>query len=292
MRFGSDQVLLYNVEPWSQLGFGVPAFGDNLHTLNKPAHRLANEIGQLQLFIMTHIDATRTRPPSKNTLVRLGRMMNRIRNVLGGRARAYSDLRVEPGHGSPAPAPWIIHPVPYFHGPIVRNGFLAEYNELTMIALANIYQHSDNNLSLTITEEFAGDVWLYFNEIKRLIGGELLSLAPEVYEAETFTFTDEHYNAYAPDKVTIRIEALDHPGSVTQRFTEDDLRPFLTGIPANLIVPNIVKFPVGPDDNFGGAKGGEITDSVVGLDQIEQPQGGSGTVQFGDGTDGNLGQVI
>ena len=146
--FGTDQVLLYNVEPWSKLGFGVPNFGDNLHTVNMQAHRLADEIGQLQLYIMTHVDVLRTRPPSRNTIERLGRLMNRVRNVLAGRAKEYSELRVEPGHGSPAPKPWTIHPVPYFNGPIVRNGWLAEYNEYCMLALTNLYQHTDNTLCL------------------------------------------------------------------------------------------------------------------------------------------------
>ena len=31
-----------------------------------------------------------------------------------------------------------------------------------MVALANMFQHSDNNLALTITDAFAHDVWQYF----------------------------------------------------------------------------------------------------------------------------------
>lgn len=266
--FGSDQVLLYNVEPWSRLGFGVPSFGDDTHTLNTAAHRLADEIGQLQLFVMTHIDATRRRPPSRNTIERLAKMMNRVFSVLEGRMKDYPDMRVEPGHGQPSAKPWLIHPCPYFPGPIVRNGWLSEYNELTMLALANIYQHSDNNLSRTVTKEFAGDVAQYFGEIRYLVGRELLGIPQDQLQQPDFVFAPDHYTSYHPDQVTVRIEALDTPGNITARFTEDDLQPLLTGIPANMIIPNLAKYPVGPITGWPGAPGDPLPaeDAAPGTD--------------------------
>lgn len=259
--FGTDQVLLYNVEPWSQLGFGVANFGDNPFTQNAPLHGLADEIGVVQLFVMTHIDATRRQYPSRNTVERLGKILNRIQSVLVNRSKAANTMRLEGGHGAPTAIPWTIHPVPYFQGPIVNNRWLREYNNLTMIALTNIYQHSDNNLELTITEELAGDVWAYFREIRRLLAGELLGLLPAVYDTDTFKFLPEHYAAYKPQEQIVRIEAIDDPGKVRERFTEDDLQVFLRGIPANIIIPNLAKYPVTKWDNFGGAPGADQTPS-------------------------------
>lgn len=258
--FGTDQVLLYNVEPWSQMGFGVPAFGDNTQTVNTQAHRLADEIGQLQLYIMTHVDVLRDRPPSRNTIERLGKLMNRVKNVLAGRAKEYNELRVEPGHGSPAPRPWNIHPVPYFNGPIVRNSWLQEYNEYCMLALTNLYQHTDNTLALTITNELAGDIWQYFREVTLMLGRELMGIPEATLLADDFQFGPEHYQAYQPELVTVRIEAIDTPVDPRWRFTEDDIQPFLRGIPANLIVPNLARYPVG-NEGFSGAVQGEPNDN-------------------------------
>jgi len=273
MTFGTDQVLAYNVQPWVKLGFGVPNFSENHSTVNKPIWRLADEIGKLQLFIMTHVDAARTRPPSRNTIERLGKMMNRINSVLLGRGRNYNELRLEEGHGAPSPAPWNIHPVPYFQSEIVRNHWLQEYNELTMMALTNIYQHSDNNLALTITQELASDVWSYFREVKMLLGRELIGISSEsgltedLLKAEDFQFQPQHYAAYHPERVTVRIESLDGPGEITARFTEDDLRPFLIGIPANLIIPNLAKYPIGPvDDSYSGSVQNDFNRSNPGTD--------------------------
>lgn len=253
--FGTDQVLLYNVQPWSDLGFGVANFGDNAFTQNAPLQGLADEIGVVQLYVMTHIDATRRQYPSRNTIERLGKVLNRIQSILLNRAKPANALRLEGGHGVPSAIPWQIHPVPYFPGPILNNRWLREYNNLTMIALTNIYQHSDNNLELTITEELAGDIWAYFREMRRLVAGELLGLLPTVYDTDTFQFTVEHYNAYKPQAQIIRVESLDDPGKVRERFTEDDLAMFLRGIPANMIIPNLAKFPVTSLDNFGGPQG-------------------------------------
>lgn len=252
--FGTDQVLLYNVAPWSELGFGVPNFGDNPATQNMPVNRLVNEIGVIQLSIMTHIDAARRQYPSINTIRRLGTILNRIKSVLINRATPATQTRLEPGHGMPSAEFWTLHPVPYFNGPIVKNSWLKEYNALTMVALTNMMQHSDNNLALTITAEFAQDVWGYFREMRRLIAGELLGLTSDVYDTEEFLFTEEQYKLYNPAQNLVRIEALDDPGNVLERFTEDDLKQFVTGIPANIIVPNLAKYPTTKYDSYSGAQ--------------------------------------
>lgn len=244
--FGSDRPLLYNVTPWAQLGFGVANFGNNYGTLSTPIWNLADFVGKSQLFIMTHIDAQRTQPPSRNTVERLCKLINRVQSVLQSRMKVYSDVRLEEGHATADMKPWLIHPVPFFPGSMVRNHWLSEYNHLVMIALCNIYQHSDNNLALTVTQQFATDVWKYFREIKYLVGIELLQLPLETVMAEEFLFQDEHYDQYAPDSVVINFEAMDSPGPILSRATEDDLRPLFRGWPANEIITNLAEYPVDP----------------------------------------------
>jgi len=251
----SDQVLLYNIEPWNHYGFGVPNFGENVGTLNHSVHRLADEIASLQLFVMRHIDASRTQPPSPNTVKRIGKMLNRVFSVFGNRAKDYTVDRVEPGHSDPSPKIWTIHPVPYFDSVALRNGWLAEFNNLTMIALTNLYQHSDNMLALTITQTMADQILIYFQEIKRLMAYELLQLPAGTADSPEFRFTEEHYTTYNPTAVTINTEAMDYPSSVFTRFTEDDIRPLVNGIPANLIVPCLAKYPVGPVPGLEGLSG-------------------------------------
>ena len=243
--FASDRVLLYDLEPWNRLGFGVPNFGDNLGTVSQPIWNLADFIGKAQLFIMTHVDAQRMQAPSRNTVERLGKLINRVNTVLGGRLKEYNELRLEEGHASAVLRAWQIHPVPYFRSPVLRNHWRSEYNELAMIGLTNLFQHSDNRLALTVTKALASDVWRYFREIKILLGSELLLLPGETVEPDEFLFTEEHYAAYDPD--LINFEDLDTPGPIQSRATEDDLRPLFNGIPSNVIAPVLAQYPVTED---------------------------------------------
>lgn len=249
--FGSDRVLLYDVDPWNKLGFGCPNFGNNHGTLNHAVWGLADQIGRMQLGIMTNVDAQRSQYPSVNTVVRIGKMYNRIRAVFAGRMKTADQARLEEGHATANAMPWNIHPVPFFVPGLVRNHFLAEYNRLTMFALTNLYQHSDNNLALTVTAEMAMHVMQYFAEIKRLVAIELLGLPRAQVDTPEFTFTDDLYANYANITNQIpHIEALASPGPIDQRLTEDDLKPLYDGIPSTIIYPLLKAYPVG-DNGLG-----------------------------------------
>ena len=274
-EFGSDAVMLYDIAPWNKLGFGVAHFGgDNVGTLNRPVANLVDEIGQVQLFIMTHKDAMRKQPPSRNTIERFGKLINRVVSVLAGRMKGYDELRLEPGHASPATKIWNIHPVPYFPGPIVRNRYMQEYNDLIMMALVNIFQHSDNNLALTITKDFAQDIWQFFRELKYRMGSELLQIPMDELRPDEFRFTEAHFAAYDPSGVTLRVEAIDYPGPLFNLPTEDDLKPLLNGVPAVLIIPHLKQFPV---STVPGASG----DQGVALDPAEGTTGVAGGEAIG-----------
>lgn len=244
--FGTDRVLLYDVEPWNLYGFGVANFGDNIGTTNQPIHHLANEIGKVQLFVMTHIDAWRTQPPSINTVMRIGKLLNRINQVLSGRQMAENQQRLEGQHFTADLLPWTIHPVPFFGSSVLRNPWLKEYNQLVMVLLTNMYQDSDNNLSLTITEGFAQRIYQYAREIKIRMGTELLALPRATVEADTFLFTDEAYANYRPSDLIVSMESLDTPGPLESMPTEDDYRQLFEGIPSTDLLGDLKQYPVAP----------------------------------------------
>jgi len=264
-QFGSDRPLLFNVDPWSRYGFAVPNWATQIGTLSVPIHGLADEIGKAQLFIMTHEDAGRLQAPSINTIMRFGKICNRIRGVLAGRKKEAKEVRIEGGHYTSDVLPWQIHPVPFFTSAIVRNRWMKEYNRLCMIALTNMYQHSDNNLPLTVTAKFAEDIWQYFNEIKILVGSELLQIAPEIVEDPNFIFKKEHYDLYDPASFTLNMERLDSSGPIQSIPTELDYRPLFQGYPSTTILPLLAQYAVGPDGE--GFSGTPLTDanSAVGI---------------------------
>ena len=241
----SDRVLLYDVDPWNRLGFGVPAFGNVVGSRNTAILRMVHEVGQSQLAIMTHEDAMRDQPPSVNTVTRVGRMLNRVYSILQSRMQDSNEQRLEGGHITGNAFPWTLHPCPYFTNSLLRNGWLMEMNVYCMIALGNAMQHSDNNLPHTITQEFAAYVWQYFKRVKQILGVELLGLTLDQVSDDAFQFKDEHYTAYKPGTFITKVEALSTPGPLFALPTETDLRPLYEGIPASLIIPHLKQYPIG-----------------------------------------------
>ncbi len=261
--FGSDRVLLYDVDPWNRLGFGVPNFGNNIGTFSLPIANLVDEIGKIQLHVMTHIDALRDQPPGRNTVERLAKMCARIQSVLANRQKTDSEQRLEPGHATPATEIFMIHPAPYFKSEITVNRWLREYNQLCMVALTNMMQHSDNSLALTITEKFAQDIWVYFREIQLRLATELLLIERSIAEAPDFKITPAHLDAYAPNTVTVNTEASDVGAPLFGLPTEDDLGPLRRGIPANMIIPNLRQYPLGPIPGLTGLAGSDQSFGVA-----------------------------
>lgn len=287
--YDNARPLLYNVSPWNGLGFGVPNFGRQITTLNLPIWRLADDVAVNQLAIMTSADAKRQQYPSVNTIMALARLVNRAQSVLAGRQKQPNDVRLSPLHATPDLLVWNIHPVPYFTGPMVRNSWLREFNSLCMIALTNIYRHSDNDEALTITSDFASQIWPFFREIKILVCTELLGMTQAAAEDDTQPMPTGPYNGpgtqnattvtltptgpsaanttaptYNPPATVVNTERLFTPGALQSLPGTDDLLPFTVGIPANLIMPNLAQYPVGPIPGDTGLAG-EMTPAYAAL---------------------------
>lgn len=250
--FGTDRTLLFNVQPWAGLGFGVPNFGENVDTINSALAGLVDEIGKAQLYIMLSNDAMRWKPPSRNTIERLAKLITRVQTVLGGRQQAYNELRLEGIHASPAVEIFTIHPCPFFTSDILRNRWLKEYNNYVMIALSNLMQHSDNQVPLTVTKELAEQVFQWFKTIRVLMATELLLIDSKTAAADDFVFTQAMFDAYDPMKVVTDFEAMDTPGNLRGLPTEDDVRPLFVGYPANVIKASLVQAPQAAGDRLAG----------------------------------------
>lgn len=298
--FDSNRVLLYNVQPWSSLGFGVPNFGSSIATQSEPIWRLVDEIGRNQLLLMTSQDARRPDYPSVNSIIALGKLINRVQTILAGRQRQPNEQRLAPLHAGSNPLVWNVHPVPFFQGPMVANPWLKEYNSLVMVALTNAMRHGDNNLSLTVTSDFASDIWPYFREIKVLCCTELLGMTKAQAEDDTQLFPTGPYNGpgtlpvlgqgtttgggtgstqptYNPPATVVNTQSLQTAGAVMSWPTSDDLQPLWKGIPANLLIPNLAQYPVGPIPGED-ALSGEDTPTMAAISGVLATAGPGGAM--------------
>ena len=268
--FANTGTLLYNVGPWNIYGFGVPNFGNCPGTLSTGIAHLVDSIGKAQLTLMTMIDASRWQPPSFNAVYLLCTMYNRAASVMSLRAKAIGNRLLSPGKVGQSPKPFLIHPVPYFQGPLVVNPWLFEYNELLMVALGNMMQHTSNGVALNITAQFAAEIMPYFQDIATKIGTELITLPAGrdptqpgfLFQLDPTGQTGDLTSAtYHPDTQTINEENISQTPPLYSMPSYADMAQLAQGIPAVLIAPNLTQYPVALPQPQSGLSGSLLSAS-------------------------------
>jgi hypothetical protein len=264
----NDQILWYNNGTWGELGFAVPNFGDDPTTINSDIHYLVSVIGRNLQGIMLHTDASQATPPSINTLTRVHKLVTRGRSILAGRAVPPNELNMEPQHASPAPQAFLIFPTPYHK---TRNQWLKDWGGLTLMALTEAMQHTENATAFNISTTFSGLIGQYLHRIYQRMATELFGVPVEQAKALDFTLTDEQLASYDPSKFFTSTEMTDVVPTIQDIQTEDDLRVLTAGIPATELVglqpyPSSAAF----EDASGGTAGTGGTTSA-GSESFAEP---------------------
>jgi len=235
----NDAFLWYSVGDWAPYGMAVPNFGNDTRSQNSTIRYLTEVTGRNLQAVMFHADAQLRTPPSKNTLMRVNKLVTRARTILAGRAVPSNKLNMEPAHAIPAAEEFKVYPVPYF---TVRNQWLREWCSLTLIALTEAFQHQENARPLEISEDFAGLFGQYFQRVYKLMATELLRIPLADAEKPDFLITDENLNTYNPGAYFTTTEMIDTVPSDLIWPTEDDLEPLTNGIPVSQL-PTLGRWP-------------------------------------------------
>lgn len=247
--FRTDQALWYNVGVWGQLGYAVPNFGDDTQSLNSTILKLTSVMGRNLSAIMHHADADLRTPPSINTLTRVHKLIVRARSILAGRAVPSGTPDFEAIHATPSQAEFILYPVPFFR---VRNEWMKEWCGLTLNAISEAMQHTENRKEYEISEAFAGLVGAYLHRVYRLMATELFGASATDAAKRDFTLTDVQLAAYDPSKYFTATELIDTVPPLGLSPTEDDILMLTNGIPASQLL-GLSKWPSG--EPVGGPEG-------------------------------------
>lgn len=262
--FSNNRVLLFAVNPWSGLGFGAANPGnDSCFTQNYTLLNLADEIGKCQLMLMLHACARGWQPPNVDVAKKMAAMYNRAYSVIAAQMKLEGESQTELGKADQSPRPFLIHPVPYFDSPMVVNPWMRDWNELTMILLINIMQHSSNRFGMTLTGQFASEIIPILKVIATRLGTELADLTPAEVQVDGFLFdltekgpfTKERYK---PSNKVINMEMISNAGPLTALPTIRDCSELAIGVPANLILPLLEQYPLGPIPGATGLVGNPL----------------------------------
>lgn len=249
MATTNDAFLWYNAGDWSRFGLAVPNWGSRRNSQNDTIRYLTDVIGRNLVGIMWHPDATLRTPPSINTLVRLHTLCTRARSIMSGRAVAPGTLNMEPVHALPAPEEFLVYPVPYFK---VRNQWLKQYCGLSLLALTEAMQHTENSKPLEISTVFAGQIGQYIQRVYRMMSVELFKVPLADAGKPDFTLSAEQLSSYDPTKWFTSTEMIDQSASPDDQPTEDDLTILTDGIAISRL-PLLSRWPSSPEAGQTGS---------------------------------------
>lgn len=250
----SDTVRWYNVGKFGEAGYAVPAWGDDISTLNPNIAELTDLIGQNLFALLHQEDADMRTPPSVNSLKAIHSLYLRAGQILTARAVPPGQTEFRTTHVSPAATVFKVYPVPFFK---VRNPHLKRWAGFGLMLLSEMFQHTENRKTMEITTTFAGDVGKYLQRIYRNMATELFGKSAADVDKPGFMLTDTDFTAYNPSAFFTRTELVDSVPPFEMVFTEDQLAVLRAGIPVTML-PQLPTWPglLIPGDFSGPASSG------------------------------------
>ena len=251
----SDTVRWYNVGKFGEAGYAVPAWGDDISTLNPNIAELTDLIGQNLFALMHQEDVDMKTPPSINSLRAIHNLYIRAGQILTARAVPPGQTEFRTTHVSPAATVFKAYPIPFFK---VRNPHLKRWAGFGLMLLSEMFQHTENRKTMEITTTFAGDVGKYLQRIYRNMATELFGKMAADVDKPGFMLTDADYSGYDPSKFFTRTELVDTVPPFEMVFTEDQLQVLRAGIPVTML-PQLPTWPglLIPGDFSGSATSGQ-----------------------------------
>ncbi len=243
-QFDTDEILWYDNGKFGNAGYAIPNPGGKTWTNNSVIFQIVQLVGR-NLFELTHREDVKFYgAPHKQFWFDLHQLIITARKRLNDRLRAPNDGNgLTTMHVTPVPQVFMVYPVPYF-GERIRQPDVREYTQLSLMALSEMMQHSDNDKATYVTPQFAGTVGKYLQEILALFATKYFGYARADAYAPDFTLKDSDFTGYDPSKVMTSVEMTEERPPVQWWPTENDLSQ-IRGLPINEALLLAKRWPVG-----------------------------------------------
>lgn len=269
--FQSDEILWFDNGRWGAAGYAIPNPAGKLHTSNTVMFQIHDLIGRELFSLMHRPDVRFTRPPGKEFLFAVHKLCIVARNRLAARSVSFRDNRFDAEHATPVPRAWIVYPVPYF-GRRVRNADAREWCELMLLLLSETMQHSDNELTLEVTDLYTSKAGEYFQRVLVLLATKFFGVPKAEALAPNFQLTDAQFASYDPSSLFVSSEMIEERPPLQWWPTENDLDE-ISGITINAALPLCRRWPA-TEILLAGDQGSQAV--WPGSGNLKTPPGGAG----------------
>lgn len=279
--FGTDEILWFNNGKWGEAGYAIPNPGGKLWTNNATIYGMAQFFGR-ELFDLMHRDDVKfTRPPNKQWLYDCYKMCKLGIKRLADRAVDFNQERLDGEHATPAPRAFVVYPIPFF-GERIRQLDCAEYAQIAMLTLSEIYQHSDNDYTLDVSTLLAGTVHKRLVRIIKLMATKFLGYTRDEVSAPDWDpmsipdvkFSSDPLAGYNPQNLFTSSELTEERQPLRWWPTENDLS-LIRAIPMPVAISYGQRWP--DSDLLLAGDGGSET-AFPGTGQIRQERSNSNDV--------------
>lgn len=248
--FATDEILWFNNGRWGAAGYAIPNPAGKVTTSNSVCHGLVFFIGRELFDLMHRPDVRFTRPPCKQFLYDVHKMVVLARKRIADRAVDFNQQRFDAQHATPNQQEFNVYPIPYF-GERIRQIDVREWCQLTLLCLGEIMQHSDNDFTLDVTTLLAAQVSRYMQRILVLMATKYFGFTTAAASAPDFMIPDDAFKNYNPASLTTASEMTEERQPRQWHPTENDLSP-LRALPISAALHFANRWP-SPGHSYSGS---------------------------------------
>lgn len=230
---------------WSQMGCAVPQPGTQIQTNNRVIYDLANFVGRGLFDCMWNWSADRLKTswPSKLSLWEMHQLLVTARARLNAVTNAPGANPLTPAKAGSAPKMFLAFPVPYY-GPLgCVNQYFGLFAELSMRALTDAMNHSDNAIDFYVNKTFFGAMYPYIQYLMVQMATKFFGEDATAASDPAYVIPAAKWTAYDPATQAVNFEStaatppLNYVGP-----TPNDLQNIL-GLTYEQVIPFLQPWP-------------------------------------------------
>ena len=194
---------------WAQMGCAVPQAGTQIQTNNSVIWDLVKFVGRGLFDVAWNHSASRLSEawPSKLALWEMHQLMVTCRTRLTSITNPVGANPLVPGKVGSAPQMFLVYPVPLY-GPLgAVNQYFKAFELLSLRALGDAMQHSDNALDFYVNKTFFNAVFPYIQYLLSQMAQKFFGEDPVASQAPDYVIPDAKWKLYDPATQAVSFEA-------------------------------------------------------------------------------------
>lgn len=222
--FGTDEPLWWDNGIWGEAGYAIANPGGKTWSKNTVVTGLVRFMGRELFALMHQPDVRFTRPPNKEFLFEVNKMIRLGMKRTADRSIGFNDERLDGVHATSTPGVFVVYPVPFF-GERIRQANVREWCHIILLTLSEVMQHSDNDYDADITDFLTSVVHERLHRIQYLLATTFLGVDRDTAIADDYRIPDEAFagDAYKPESLFTNSEMVEERHPLRWWPTENDL---------------------------------------------------------------------